>query len=171
MRCRSIGIGGIRPVSKSNLTHLRPTFHLLTRVAQVPGYHRRVNSVYRTRLSQANGCCESFNSKAARCVLEWRKLLFYEGILCSGQTLARPRQDFQTRLVAGPPRASAGRVADRRSTAVGRSGKQTSPSDAPLRPGSCDESIPLLATRRQQSIWCKTSRGPTFKEVTKCNTI
>lgn len=29
----------------------------------MPGYHRSVNSLYRTRLSQANDYCESFNSK------------------------------------------------------------------------------------------------------------
>ena len=62
-------------MSRSNLIHLRPPSQLLTRVAQVPGYHRSVNSVYRPWLSQANGYCESFNSKLRE--VFWNGEFFY----------------------------------------------------------------------------------------------
>ena len=142
---------GDSPVSKLNLTHLRPTFHLLAKEAQVHGCHRRVNSVHRPWLSQATASCESFNSKTARCVLEWRSFLLDGGAFCAGRTLARPRKHFQTGLVAGPQRTSARRVADQRITEIWKGEKQKSLSASPYHLGCCDESFPLFATARQQS--------------------
>ena len=142
---------GDSPVSKLNLTHLRPTFHLLAKVAQVHGCHRSVHSVNLPWLSQATGSCESFNSKAARYVLESRNLQLDEGAFCAGRTLVRPRQPGQTGPVTGSKPASPIRVADQRMTEIWKGGKQRSLSASPYHPGCCDESFPLFATARQQS--------------------
>lgn len=100
-------------MSKSNLTHLRPRFHLRTRVAQVAGCHRSANSVYRTKLTQGERLPRELQLKTERRVFERRDLLLDEGTVRSGRTLVRKQQHCQTELVAGTQPRSAGRVADR----------------------------------------------------------
>jgi hypothetical protein len=56
-------------VSKSNLTHLRPTSLPHARVAQVTLFHQTANSVYRTRLSQRERPPRELELKAARRLL------------------------------------------------------------------------------------------------------
>ena len=111
-------------MSKSNLAHLGPTFHLLTRVVQVAGCHRSANSVYRTRLSQGVRLPRELQLKTARRVFEWRDLLLDEGTVRAGRTLAHPLQHRQTELVAGLQPRSACRVADRSIAGHGKAGSK-----------------------------------------------
>lgn len=101
------------PVSKSDLTHLRPRFRLETWVAQVAGCRRDKNNVNRPGPSLGERQLGELQLKSAQRAFEWGYLLHDQGSVRAGLIPARPQQHCQAKLVAAPRSSSIGRAGNR----------------------------------------------------------